>query len=1287
MIMNGYPTSPNRNFIQPSSSSSGGGASSISPPNSSSPKVGGGRQRRKAILVSPSSSPSMNGRNSADSNTSSPASSPNTRIMMGSPLIGNNQMMNGGQTLPPFMMNNNFVFHPNSNQQQPNQNGFPQTNTTSSSPPLFLNHQQHNNTRNVNTNQQQAYFPSQFHNHHNYPQVPLTFTPSPLYVQSPSNSYVPSPSNSYSTTGTIRSNLANTKLVDSFVIEEDDEDDDEFMSSKNSQPISVISPAFSVTPAYSSVPKKPNPNDALESFDLIDDDDDERYDIDQNFGSFNINTIHSPIQQPVQNTTPNFMITPITQDEFDEMDIDFGSSPFKSNAFLHASKPSTTSNPQQQVNHDFNSDVLFVSDEGSGKSEPQDGRRSTADNDDEYDLMGLSEIETKPSETSKTHSSKKSHSSSNFQKNFRYYCILMEYCSGKILDQFISDLNEITKESKGLKTLTMDVRFSWFIKLLEVMNYLHQNKVIHRDLKPQNIIVQYDSDNLKNNFEEEIRKITLKIIDFGLAKQLVHQNSTSTICGTRAYVAPEVKPGAEYDYKVDVYSLGIIFMQVSATLTVKDFQQLIDQRARRYNIDFWLFMRSNHYFEFIHEHVFDIGSKRIVKMMVCAREERKSAAELLEHPVIQTWRFIFENDSSQLLNILSKPESLLGFLSGLDTSSLFVKKSILGMKDLLSNEKLRQKCCELMSEYRVLPVLMFYISRKLFSDRAHTESSVELNEMYDEIFKSTLSIISQVLTYYDNQTDKRHIKRIIREMRNETSSLLVDELGRYSTTCILNFIHAKVFHSPEFFFTLSCLKIIFFLCKYDKSTRVGYCLWLERNQSKIGRSSDPLSEKKTQLLRGIYTYISLIEPGYATLLSPNYNIEPILVEVFNEIPFHHRRAIIKPVWQKLAKILNLALDTGDESAADRVLGVMNNFLYDFFSLEKFTTYHTIGNTKFGAIVGDNNVCGLPNSMYYLIPTGSGLLTFGLLKNYSYVDRQTLIYHLLCNNLNPNDIKVFHFDNHPNSTLGNEKELINHYLGNYSPVPIETKADFSHLVNLQGSPLKVLDNERTLHFVSSRATKMSLTTKDSLFFFQPEIAETRRFGNPSANIRKPSMKTVFYYEVQIHRLISSKVSIGLMARSNISENNCVDRKYAFQAQEGFGCIMSADKKEILYKELEIIAHCGDTIGCGLTEQGEVYFTMNGIFLFSISLHQRIMHSSIFPFIEVLSTPNDECLLHLNLGENLTIEPFIFDHQPQLNPPNVHFSEVNSILRSLNLNQLQPLPNFKGLRKFIELQQKR
>ncbi|CAG2116234.1 unnamed protein product, partial [Medioppia subpectinata] len=89
-----------------------------------------------------------------------------------------------------------------------------------------------------------------------------------------------------------------------------------------------------------------------------------------------------------------------------------------------------------------------------------------------------------------------------------------------------------------------------FRELLESVQYLHElcSPVIHRDLKPQNVMI--DQNNNNNHF--------IKLCDFGLATD--HMNTsighTSNV-GTHAYMAPELHQ-RRYNNKVDIYSLGVI---------------------------------------------------------------------------------------------------------------------------------------------------------------------------------------------------------------------------------------------------------------------------------------------------------------------------------------------------------------------------------------------------------------------------------------------------------------------------------------------------------------------------------------------------------------------------------------------------------------------------------------------------------------------------------------------------------------------------------------------------------
>ena len=108
---------------------------------------------------------------------------------------------------------------------------------------------------------------------------------------------------------------------------------------------------------------------------------------------------------------------------------------------------------------------------------------------------------------------------------------LLEYVKGKELFEVIRDIGYLSKEQTNF----------YIASIMTAINYLHERKIIYRDIKPENIMV------LKNGY--------LKLIDFGTAKEI--EDRTKTIIGTPHYMAPEVILGREYSFPVDFWSISI----------------------------------------------------------------------------------------------------------------------------------------------------------------------------------------------------------------------------------------------------------------------------------------------------------------------------------------------------------------------------------------------------------------------------------------------------------------------------------------------------------------------------------------------------------------------------------------------------------------------------------------------------------------------------------------------------------------------------------------------------------
>ena len=116
--------------------------------------------------------------------------------------------------------------------------------------------------------------------------------------------------------------------------------------------------------------------------------------------------------------------------------------------------------------------------------------------------------------------------------------IIMEYAQNGNLYQLIK------KEKNGFSEAKA---FDYFIQMINAVYYLHSNNIIHRDIKPENILISKDN--------------KLKLCDFGWAKELTLENR-STFCGTMEYMAPEIVGSENYDYSVDIWSLGILLYEL-----------------------------------------------------------------------------------------------------------------------------------------------------------------------------------------------------------------------------------------------------------------------------------------------------------------------------------------------------------------------------------------------------------------------------------------------------------------------------------------------------------------------------------------------------------------------------------------------------------------------------------------------------------------------------------------------------------------------------------------------------
>ncbi len=118
------------------------------------------------------------------------------------------------------------------------------------------------------------------------------------------------------------------------------------------------------------------------------------------------------------------------------------------------------------------------------------------------------------------------------------YYIVMEYVHGETLKKVI-------QKSAPLDNVTT---LSIAIQMASALEHAHQHGVVHRDIKPQNILISMDG--------------TIKITDFGIARAAADATTTDTALGSVYYFSPEQARGGYVDDKSDIYSLGITMFEM-----------------------------------------------------------------------------------------------------------------------------------------------------------------------------------------------------------------------------------------------------------------------------------------------------------------------------------------------------------------------------------------------------------------------------------------------------------------------------------------------------------------------------------------------------------------------------------------------------------------------------------------------------------------------------------------------------------------------------------------------------
>ena len=168
------------------------------------------------------------------------------------------------------------------------------------------------------------------------------------------------------------------------------------------------------------------------------------------------------------------------------------------------------------------------------------------------------------------------------KKTKKHFYIVMEFCNGGELEQLLDQY-----QKKFGCAFSEEIVQYLMKQIISAFKYLHGKNIMHRDIKLENILVNFDNEEDKKNLN--MMKATVKIIDFGFACIIEKNSLTYTAIGNMLNMDPLILKKLTshgkvrelgYDQKADIWSLGTICYQMligKAAFDADDIDELVDK--------------------------------------------------------------------------------------------------------------------------------------------------------------------------------------------------------------------------------------------------------------------------------------------------------------------------------------------------------------------------------------------------------------------------------------------------------------------------------------------------------------------------------------------------------------------------------------------------------------------------------------------------------------------------------------------------------------------------------------